>query len=68
VATRETADLHLVLTRTQSEPQEDHAMRVRHRILVDAVCPVNGDRDRYVCDVYPLTLLCRPAREQGGRA
>jgi hypothetical protein len=32
-------------------------MRVRHRILVDAVCPVNGDPDRYVCDVYPLTLL-----------
>jgi hypothetical protein len=32
-------------------------MRVRHRIVIDAVCPVNGDPDTYVCDVYPLTLL-----------
>ncbi len=32
-------------------------MRVRHRIFINAVCPVNGDPDRYVCDVFPSTLL-----------
>ena len=32
-------------------------MRVRHRVVIEATCPVNGDPDRYVCDVYPVTLL-----------
>jgi hypothetical protein len=24
-------------------------MKVRHRLIVRATCPVNGDRDRYLC-------------------
>lgn len=32
-------------------------MRVRHRIVIHSTCPVNGDEDTYICDVFPLTLL-----------
>lgn len=26
-------------------------MKVRHTVLIESICPVNGDSDRYVADV-----------------
>lgn len=26
-------------------------MKVRHRVVVESICPINGDPDRYIADV-----------------
>jgi hypothetical protein len=39
-------------------------MKVRHTITIHSLCPVNGDLDRYVCHVYPSSLLyCEAVRD-----
>ena len=32
-------------------------MKVRHRVRIVAICPVNGDTDTYLASFYPTTLL-----------